>query len=62
MEFEKLPVGFAMALAQNRPAMEYFAAMSDNEKQAVLDRAHHVHAKSEMQQIVAQLSEHRTVH
>ena len=57
MEFEKLPVGFAMALAQNRAAMETFAAMSEEQKQSVINRAHHVRNKNEMQQVVTGLVE-----
>lgn len=56
MEFEKLPVGFAMALAQNRTAMEKFASMPEEQKQTVIDRAHHVSNKNEMQQVVASLA------
>lgn len=56
MEYDKLPVGFAMALAQNRTAMENFASMSDGQKQALLNRAHRVHSKREVQQIVSALA------
>lgn len=56
MEFEKLPVGFAMSLAQNRAAMENFASMSDDQKRALLNRAHRVHSKREVQQIVSALA------
>lgn len=56
MEFEKLPVGFAMALAQNRSAMENFASLSNDRKQTIIDRAHTVHDKSEVRQIVSELA------
>ena len=56
MEFKKLPVGFAMALAQNRPAMEHFAAMPEEQKQAIINKAHHVHDRSEVRQIVSNLA------
>jgi len=38
-----------MALAQNISAMERFASMSEAEKQAVIDGAHGVQSKAEMQ-------------
>lgn len=59
MEFERLPVGFAMALAQNQPAMEHFASMPAEEKRQIVDRAHHVHDKHEVREIVSRLAEKR---
>ncbi len=58
MGFEKLPIGFAMALAQNRKAMENFAFMSDGQKQTIIDKAHHVQDKGEVRQIVSELAKH----
>ena len=55
MDFGKLPIGFAMALAQNEAAMQAFEAMTETQKQAVLHRAHAVGSKREMQQLVYQL-------
>ena len=40
MDFYKVPIGFGMALAMNASAMEAYAAMEENEKQAVLNKAH----------------------
>ena len=37
----ELPLGFGMALAQNEAAMHVFEAMTDAEKQAVLEQCHH---------------------
>lgn len=34
----ELPLGFGMALAQNEAAMHVFEAMTDAEKQAVLEQ------------------------
>ncbi len=53
----ELPVGFAMALAQNEAAMHTFESLSDTGKQAVLQRARSVRSKTEMQQLVASLDE-----
>jgi len=52
MDFYKVPIGFGMALAMNHPAMEAYAAMTEREKQAVLDRAHSARSEKEMDEIV----------
>lgn len=57
MEFNELPLGFGMALAQNEMAMKRFESMAEREKQAVLRRAHQVDSRDEMDQIVAGLTE-----
>lgn len=57
MDFGNVPVGFAMALAQNQAAMEKYALMAREEKQTVLDQAHDARSKREMQQIVASIAE-----
>lgn len=53
MEGKELPLGFGMALAQNEAAMKQFESLSDSEKQAILQQAHNVNSKREMQQLVA---------
>ena len=53
MKGKELPLGFGMALAQNEAAMQQFESMTDSEKQAVLQQAHNVNSKREMQQLVA---------
>lgn len=52
----ELPLGFGMALAQNEAAMKGFEALSETEKQAVIQRTHSVHSKQEMQRLVSSLS------
>ncbi len=52
MDFYKVPIGFGMALAQNAAAMEAYAAMTEEQKQAVLNRAHHAGSQQEMHRIV----------
>lgn len=52
MDKRALPLGFGMALAQNERAMQEFEAMTDYEKNAVLQWAHTVSSKQEMQQLV----------
>ncbi len=56
MDFYKVPIGFGMALAMNFPAMNAYSAMSEEEKQAVLSRAHQAQSEQEMHQIVNSLA------
>ena len=51
-----LPLGFAMSLAQNTPALERFGALSPGEQGRWIARAHQVRSKSEMAQLVSELS------
>ncbi len=55
MNYTELPVGFAMALAQNRAALEKFGTMPDTQKQQLIDRAHTAHSRREMHQLVAEI-------
>ena len=50
-----LPLGFAMSLAQNGEAMDYFANLTEEEKQAIVEHTHQIHSKQEMQAYVEQL-------
>lgn len=52
---QELPLGFGMALAQNEAAMKRFEALSEQEKQAVLQRTHSVQPKQQMRQLVDSL-------
>ena len=56
MDRNMLPLGLGMALAQNEAAMKQFESMTEPEKQAVLQRAHGVRSKQEMQRLVSSLS------
>ena len=56
MDFYKVPIGFGMALAMNGPAMAAYAAMTEEQKQAILNRAHNARSEKEMHQIVASLA------
>jgi uncharacterized protein YdeI (YjbR/CyaY-like superfamily) len=51
----ELPMGFGMALAQNELAMQRFEALSEAEKQSVIQRTHSVTSKREMRQLAASL-------
>lgn len=56
MDFYKVPIGFGMALAMNHSAMTAYAAMTEQQKQAVLNRAHNARSENEMHQIVNSLA------
>lgn len=56
MDFYKVPIGFGMALAMNPPALNAYSAMTEAQKQSVLDKAHHARSEKEMHQIVASLA------
>ena len=52
MSRKELPLGFGMALAQNEQAMQEFEAMTEYEKNAVLQWAQNINSKQEMRQLV----------
>lgn len=52
MTNNEMPVGFGMALAMNPKAMEKFSALSQNEKQKIINGTHNVSSKAEMKQYV----------
>ena len=56
MDFYKVPIGFGMALAMNQPAMAAYAAMTEQQKQTILKRAHNVRSDREMHDLVASLA------
>ncbi len=55
MDFYKVPIGFGMALAMNQTAMNAYAAMTEDQKQAILNKAHNARSEKEMHQIVNSL-------
>lgn len=56
MDFYKVPIGFGLALSANTAAMNRCAHLSEAQKQAILDRAHHVRSEKEMYALVASLA------
>ncbi len=56
MDFYKVPIGFGMALAMNFNAMNVYSAMTEEQKQAVLNRAHNARSEKEMHDIVNSLA------
>ena len=56
MDFYKVPIGFGMALAVNEPAMNVYAAMTEQQKQEILNRANNVRSEREMHDLVTALA------
>lgn len=52
MDFYKVPIGFGMALAMNPPALNAYSAMTEGQKQEILNRAHNARSEKEMHDIV----------
>lgn len=52
MDFYKVPIGFGMALAMNPPALNAYSAMTEEQKQAILSKAHNARSEKEMHNIV----------
>ena len=59
MDFYQIPLGFGMALTRNFNAMNAYSAMTDDQKKAVLERAHNAHSEKEMSEIVNSLVRNR---
>ena len=55
MDFYKVPIGFGMTLAMDQTAMNAYSAMTDQEQQTGLNRAHNVRCEKEMHDLVASL-------
>ena len=56
MNFAEVPVGFGFALAQNEKAVNAYAMMTREQKQAILKKAHAARSEREMQQIVSSIA------
>lgn len=56
MDFYKVPIGFGMALAMNPPALNAYSAMTQTQKQAILNKAHNARSEQEMHDIVNGIS------
>lgn len=51
-----VPLGFGMALNQNTAAMIRYAGMSREQQQDIMDKAHNIHSREGMYQLVAQIA------
>ncbi len=52
MNFNQLPLGFGMALSANFHALNVYAAMTEEQQQAILNRVQNAKSQAEMHQIV----------
>ena len=52
----ELPVGFAMALAMNEPAMKKFESLSPAEKESIVQQTYSVKSRNERQKIVMSIA------
>lgn len=52
MDYYKIPLGFGMALSMDPNALNAYSAMTEEQKQAILARAHDANSQQEMHQIV----------
>lgn len=56
MDLGGIPLGFGMALAQNEQAVNAYAMMTKEQKNAVLAKARQARSRQEMQQIVSDIA------
>lgn len=56
MNFAEVPIGFGMALAQNEKAVNAYAMMTREQKQAILEKAHAARSEQEMHKIVSSIA------
>ena len=52
MDYYKVPIGFGMALAMNPPALNAYSSMTEDQKQAILNKAHNARSEQEMHSII----------
>lgn len=55
MDFSGIPLGFGMALTMNPPAFNAYSNLTQEEKDALIERARHAGSQEEMHEIVAKL-------
>ena len=56
MDSGNVPIGFGLALSMNEPAINAYAAMTEPQKQNILNQAHQARSKKEMQALVAAIA------
>lgn len=55
MDFSGIPLGFGMALTMNPPAFNAYSNLTQEEKDALIERARHASSEEEMHEIVSKL-------
>lgn len=56
MDYNNVPVGFGMALAQNEKAVNAYAMMTRQQKHAILEKVHAARSQKEMERIVSAIA------
>lgn len=56
MDFAEVPIGFGMVLSQNEKAVNAYAMMTKEQKNAILEKAHKVRSEKEMHQLVSEIA------
>ena len=56
MDFHKVPISFGMALAVNEPAKNAYTAMTEEQKQEIISKAHNVRSAWEMRELVSNIT------
>ena len=57
MARQQLPVGFGNMLIQNKTAMRKFEALTEPERESLIQRTRSARSKKEMRQLVAELAD-----
>lgn len=57
MQLNDLPMGFAMALAQQPKAAQNFSNMPDDKKEQIISQLHGIDSKAEMRSFVSKLAQ-----
>lgn len=52
MDYYNIPIGFGMALAMNPVAFNAYSAMTEEQKRAVIEKAHSARSEQEIHEIV----------
>ena len=54
-----MPIGFGLSLAANAKSMEAFANMTDEEKEATVEKSRQMHSRADMERYVNSLGENQ---
>lgn len=52
-----VPMGLGMALAENLDALNYFASLTHEQQQRIIDHTHQIRSKQEMHSFVSHLKD-----
>ena len=57
MDYNNIPLSLGIAITTNRPAMDRFVDMTDDEKEEFVERSRSMMSKSEIDELVGSLTE-----